>query len=232
MRLVAIHQPHYLPWLRYFEKIARADVFIVLDNIQFNKNGWQNRNRVKTAQGAQLLSVPVGHGHTQQLDEVRIAGDGRWARKHARTLTQAYAKAPYFETHWPRFEAVYQTPWDSLNTLNRRMLEMQLDAARIDTQIVYASDLAVPGEATERLINLVRAVDGDHYYSGAYALQVYLDADALAGAGIGLVLQEWHTPPYPQLHGEFVPDLAFADLLFNTGPGALDILRQGGRWAA
>ena len=221
---VGIHQLHYLPWLRYFEKIARCDVFIVLDNIQFNKNGWQNRNKVKTAAGPTLLTVPVYDKYAQTLEAVTINNSVAWNRKHARTIQQAYAKAPFLAQHAPFLQDTYSHPWERLNDLNRYMLDYFVCALGITTRIVYASELQVPGVATERLINLIKAVDGTHYYSGAYALDAYLDATQLADAGLALVLQEWHAPTYSQLNGAFVPDLSVIDLLLNCGPMSLRVL--------
>ncbi len=225
--LVGIHQLHYLPWLRYFEKIARADVFIVLDNIQYNKNGWQNRNRIKTAQGGTVLTVPVLDRFAQPLDAVAIDTRQRWQRKHWRTLQQAYARAPYFADLAPFLELVYARDWTHLNDLNRHMLAWYLEILGIETRVVYASELDVPGVATERLVNLIRAVGGTHYYSGAYALDAYLDAEALQDAGIALTLQEWKAPIYPQLHGGFVSDLSVVDVMMNCGPDALATILRG-----
>lgn len=216
--LVAIHQLHYLPWLRYFEKIARADVFVVLDDIQYNKNGWQNRNKVKGSTGEVLLTVPVHAAFQARLDEVTVDNRHNWRKKHWRTIEQCYAKAPFFEPYAPALKAFYTQEWGRLNELNRRMLTFFLDALGIRTPVRYSSELAVPGEATERLVNLVRAVGGDAYYSGAYALDVYLDAAMMKAAGIRLELQHWRAPVYPQRHGEFLPDLSIADLLMNCGP--------------
>lgn len=222
--LVGIHQLHYLPWLRYVEKIAHCDVFVVLDNIQFNKNGWQNRNRLKTASGQTLLTVPVHARAGQTLDQVRIADNNGWKQKHWRTLEQNYKKAPCFNQYAPFFEEIYDTDWTHLNDLNRKMLEYFITALGIDTRIVHASSLNVPGDATERLLNIIRAVDGDTYYSGAFALDAYLDSELLDSAGIKLELQNWSAPRYPQLHGDFIPDLSVLDLLMNCGPGALQHL--------
>jgi hypothetical protein len=222
--LAGIHQLHYLPWLRYFEKIARSDVFIVLDNIQFNKNGWQNRNRIKSAQGGQLLTVPVIEKFGQRLDEVRINNRVNWRRKHWRSLAQNYGKAPYFDMYAPFLEAVYAREWERLNDLNLHMLRYFIGALGIGTPVRLASEMDAPGEATERLVNLIRAAGCDAYYSGAYALEVYLDAAMLCDAGIRLELQQWRAPVYPQRCGAFIPGLSIIDLLMNCGPDALSIL--------
>ncbi|MBI1318899.1 MAG: hypothetical protein GC168_08110 [Candidatus Hydrogenedens sp.] len=224
--LAGIHQLHYLPWLRYFEKIARADVFIVLDDIQFTKNDWQNRNRIKAKGGPVVLTLPIQQKYQQRLDQCHLDNRLPWRRKHWESLRQAYGKTPYFDRYAPALEGFYAREWDHMNALNRAMLDYFLQALGITTEIVYASELKVPGSATERLIGLMKAVGADEYYSGAYALEVYLDADALELAGIGLQLQEWTAPVYPQLHGDFVKDLAIVDLLFNCGPDSLRVLLE------
>jgi len=226
--LVGIHQPHYLPWLRYFEKIARADVFIVLDTIQYSKNGWQNRNRIRTADGSTLLTVPVHARLGQTLDTIEIDNGARWRTKHWATIRQQYARAPYWKRYATDLEEAYARDWRTLNELNDFMLGRFLRMLGIDTRIEYASRLDAPGTATQRLINLVKAVDGTAYYSGAYALEVYLDAGELEAASIDLVLQQWQSPVYPQVHGgEFVPDLSIVDLLMNCGPESREILLRG-----
>ena len=225
--LAGIHQLHYLPWLRYFEKIARSDVFIVLDTIQYNKNGWQNRNRVKTLAGATLLTVPVHASSGICLSQVCIDGTSRWAGKHWATIQQSYCRCPFFVDHAAFLEDVYSRPWSHLNALNRHMLTYLLDALGIPTRICYASELQVPGDATERLANLIKAAGADRYYTGAYALEQYLDANLLAEAGIELEIQQWTAPVYPQAHGTFVPDLAIIDLLMNCGPASLGVLQSG-----
>lgn len=222
--LVGIHQPHYLPWLRYFEKIARCDVFIVLDDAQFTKNDWQNRNRIKSAAGETILTVPVVHEHGQRLDEVRILNDSPWMRKHWQTIRQSYARARYFPWCAHVIEDCYATSWDLLNALNGAMLECFVRMLGIRTPLVYASALGVGGAASVRLAGLVRAAGGTAYYCGAHAAQTYLDRRLFDKAGIEIVLQQWHAPVYPQLHGEFVPDLSIVDLLMNCGPDSLNIL--------
>lgn len=226
--LVGIHQPHYLPWLRYFEKIDACDVFILLDTVQFTKNGWQNRNKIKTAQGDLVLTVPVHANSDTTIAEVAIDTQRRWQRRHQRAIEQNYKRAPYFEWTMDTIDAFYLRPFESLAELNREMLWAWMDLLGIDTPIHVASELNVDGTATERLVNLVRAVGGDAYYSGAHALDVYLDAQVVTNAGIGLQLQQWTAPEYPQLHREFIPDLSILDLVMNVGPDALAVIRSGG----
>ena len=109
--ILAIHQLHYLPWLRYFHKIASADVFVVLDNIQFNKNGWQNRNKIKTDQGELILTVPVLHKMGQSLAEVEIDNKQPWRRKHWGAISNHYRKATFFKEHEPFLRGIYEKDW-------------------------------------------------------------------------------------------------------------------------
>lgn len=226
--LVGIHQPHYLPWPRYFEKVARSDVFIVLDNIQFSKNGWQNRNRIKTSAGSRTLTVPVVQRCGQNLSDTLIDNTQAWRKKHLASIQQAYAHAPCFSLYRNFLTDLYGREWELLNVLNRSMFEYFLAELGIATRIAYASELNVSGEATERLINLVKAVGGDTYYSGAYALDAYLSESQLQEAGIALRLQQWTPRVYSQLHGDFVPELATLDLMMNCGRDALDLILEGG----
>ncbi len=228
--LVAIHQPHYLPWLRYFEKLARADVFIVLDDVQYEKNGYQNRNRIKTPQGDQLLTVPVQRPTQAPIREVRVDDRSGWREKHRRAIEQSYARAPYFAEYWPRLRPFYEAECERLGELNSGMLRTLAEILGVSTRLVWSSEIPTKGQSTERLAELCLAVEGDAYLSGAYAVQAYLDPDVLANAGIRLLFQEWRAPEYSQLYPKvgFVRDLSILDLLFNEGPASLSILLNAG----
>jgi hypothetical protein len=229
--LVAIHQPHYMPWLRYFEKIGRSEVFIVLDDVQYEKNGFQNRNKIKTAQGWTYLTVPVQRPTQRPISEIEIDNRANWREKHLRTLELSYRRAPFFKTYWEDLAGIYSRDWTHLAALNRAMLELFVRQLGIHTRLCYSSEIPTTGQSTDRLAELCRAVGGDAYLSGAYAVNAYLDPEVLRAAGIELVFQEWSAPVYPQLFPEvpFIPDLAIVDLLFNVGPDALDLLMNSGR---
>jgi hypothetical protein len=226
--ILSAHQLHYLPWLRYFHKIALSDVFVVMDNIQFNKNGWQNRNKIKHANGWMYLTVPVLHKFQQRIDEVKIDVSQKWRQKHWGALTLNYGKARFFNEYKPFFEGIYQQKWENLNAINYEMLEFYLRSLNIQTRIVKSSDLNVEGTDSTRLVSICKKLGADTYLSGAYAAGVYLDEQVFNDAGISVSLQEWHCPEYPQQYPKagFVPDLSIVDLLFNCGPASRDILLQ------
>ena len=116
--LIAIHQSHYLPWLGYIDKIDRADRFVVLDDVQFEKNDWQNRNRILSPQGWQWLTVPIIHKFGQRINDVKICSHSNWQKKHLHALSTNYSKADYFKKYWPIFKEIYSKKWKMLCNLN------------------------------------------------------------------------------------------------------------------
>jgi len=225
---VAIHQPQYLPWLGYFDKIDQADCFVLLDDVQFKKNEWQNRNKIKTAAGWQWLTVPVLHRFPQRICEVRINRTDPWSRKHLQALTSNYSSAPFFDLHRPFFEEIYGREWTLLVDLNVAAITYLAEALGIRTKLVMASSLPVPAEleATERLVAICQAVGANTYLSGVGGRE-YLDLAPFEEAGIGVLFQVFQIRPYPQRFGAFVADLSIVDLLFNCNEQSLQIIRQG-----
>ncbi|MFB3143731.1 MAG: WbqC family protein [Candidatus Methylomirabilales bacterium] len=225
---VAVHQPQYLPWLGYFDKIDQVDCFVLLDDVQFKKNEWQNRNRIKTAAGWQWLTVPVLHRSFQRISEVRINPTVPWARKHLQALISNYTSAPFFDLHRPFFDDIYARAWGALLDLNMVTITYLVEALRIRTKLVMASSLPLPAEleATERLVAICQALEADTYLSGAGG-RGYLDLTRFEEAGIRVLFQAFQTRPYPQRFEAFVPDLSVVDLLFNCNGDSLHILQQG-----
>ncbi len=226
--LAAIHQLHYLPWLRYMEKLARADVFIVLDDVQYTKNGFQNRNKIKHAGGWMYLTVPVRASFGQTIREVAVAGN-TWGPAHWRAIETNYRKAPHYLAHAAPLADICRRSWERLAEVSWELLAYFRHALEIPTPVVRASELGVMSTSTTRLIELCQAVGADRYYSGSHAAEAYLDQRAMEEAGIGVVLQEWVCPTYHQCFPEvgFLPDLSVLDLLLNEGPHARQVLLHG-----
>jgi len=229
-RAVAIHQPHYLPWLGYLAKLDRADCFVFLDTVQFEKNGWQNRNKIKAPQGAQWLTVPVRHRFGQSLAEVAIAPGEDWGRKHRQALATCYGRAPHFAEAWPALEALYAARWDRLADLAVASVERLARLLGIHRATARASALGpLPDEPTDRLVAICQQLRADTYLAGASG-PTYMDMAAFARAGIRVLVQEYHHPEYPQRYGPFIPNLAAIDLVCNVGPEGLAVLRRGAGW--
>ena len=227
---VAIHQPHYLPWLGYFAKMDEADVFIFLDTVQFEKHGWQNRNRIKTSQGWQWLTVPVSARFPALLSEVAVDNGQGWARKHVQALHTHYAKAPAFQQEFDGLAEVLGRPWDALVELNCSLTLYLASRLGLDKKIVRASTLPARDTPTDRLMDLCRAVGGTVYLAGNDGTR-YMDLERCAAAGIEVWRQEYRHPLYRQLYGDFIPSMAVVDLLFNEGDASLAVLRSGHGWS-
>ncbi len=222
---VAIHQPQFMPWLGYLDKIDRADLFVLLETVQFKKNEWQNRNRIRTAQGWQWLTVPVLHDFGQRLNEVRINSSVNWQAKHARTLEMHYGRAPYAPQFLPQLLRLYEQPWDRLVDLTVACLKWLLDAFDIRTPLRMASGMQVRDEPTDRLIDICRAVGATRYLVGAGA-HGYLDTARFEAAGIQIEQQEFKHPVYAQCYDPFLPGMAAIDLLLTSGREGVHYLRQ------
>lgn len=225
---VAILQPSYLPWLGYFDQIHRADVFVFYDDVQYDKHGWRNRNRIKTPQGPHWLTVPVlltGH-FGQKIREVRIDPTQPWKKKHRRSLHQAYESAPYYPDLSAFLDEMYEREWDRLTDLVVWGIRGLCDRLGIDTQLAFSSDLGLKGERTERLVNICRHFAADEYLTGD-AAEDYLEEERFREAGIRITYQRYAHPTYPQGHGEFLSHLSIVDLFVYAGPRSLSILSGG-----
>ena len=224
MTIVAILQPSYLPWLGFFDQVRAVDIFVYYDSVQFDKNGWRNRNKIKTASGAEWLTVPVKRAHhsIQAIQDTEIAIEHGWGRKHLKTLIEAYAKAPYRDLYLPSLQDIickkHTKLVDLIYELNTKIFEW----LEIDTKIVRSSDLVAEGDRNERLINICRQIGATNYFSGNSAHN-YLDTPSFSAAGIQVTWQEYSHPIYRQLHGEFLSHLSIVDLLFNEGPRSKEI---------
>jgi hypothetical protein len=228
---LVVLQPGYLPWLGFFEQMLRADVFVYYDDVQFDKHGWRNRNRIKAPSGEpHWLTVPVRHaglGWPRILD-VAIDQRSAWARKHLGTLRQFYAAAPYVERYLPALAETLERPWERLIDLDLALTGLVCEWLGIRRPVHRSSVLPVEGTRSERLLGLCRHFGAARYLSGS-AARTYLDVELFAQHGISVEWQEYRHPVYPQQHGAFVPYLSVVDLLLNCGEGSAGILAGGGQ---
>jgi len=225
--LVTIHQPNYLPWPGFFNKWMQSDAFVILDTVQFHKNDWQNRNRIKTANGALWLSVPVHFCFPDPICKVQVA-NMRWAKKQLASIKQSYAKAPFFAAYWPEIEAVLSASWQYLRDMNVALIKLIGPMLGCKAPLYLASELPVTEcDPTMRLIKLCKALQADAYLSGSEGRN-YLVQEQFQRHDVALWFQQVTPPLYPQLHGDFIACLSVLDLLFNVGDEAGEIVRQMG----
>lgn len=225
----AIMQPTFLPWCGYFALMASVDLFVFLDDVQFDKRSWQQRNRIKTANGVIWLTVPVltKGRRDQTILEAQIQPDAKFPDTLWRTLELAFAKAPYADRYLPALHDILTAHTTHIGALNRAIITWMADELRIRTPTVCASDTPVSSAKADRLVDLCRAQGVTEYISPPGS-KAYLDEnEAFEKAGIGLDYFEYAHPEYAQLYGAFEPHMSALDLLVNEGSEASRILRSG-----
>ncbi|MCU1245398.1 MAG: uncharacterized protein JWN02_1308 [Acidobacteria bacterium] len=221
MRCVIL-QPSYIPWRGYFDLIRRADVFVFYDDVQYDKRGWRNRNRVKTPLGSRWLTIPVrSKGNTSQALSIKDIpmSHPEWSIEHRQTLTRLYGSAPHFDASF--LEELYADPPELLADFTIRSTQTIARRLGIEqTRFLRSSELAgIEGRRTDRLIAILQRLGATHYLSGPSAKD-YVEAEKFEEAGIVLEWMTYDYPDYPQLHPPFDPFVTVLDLLFMTGPDA------------
>ena len=222
---IVILQPSYLPWIGYFEQMARADQFVFLDDVQYTRRDWRNRNKIRTNEGWAWLTVPVKQKnlYTQLLKETRIDNSTNWNKKHCSAIRFNYSNAPFFENYYPYFDSIYQKQWDFLLDLCCETTEYFKEALNITTQTFRSSDFSVDGTKADRILNLCKKMRATHYLTGGLA-QGYLSEKNFSKKGVKLEYQKYDHPIYAQQYSGFIPNLSLVDLLFNAGDKSLDVL--------
>lgn len=213
-----ILQPSYIPWRGYFDLIHRADVFVFLDDVQYTKRDWRNRNIIKGRHGLQWLTVPVlTSGRREQLiKDVEIDNTIGWKKSHLSTIRHCYGHARYYDAYAGLIEARFAEPWRSLCDLDIDLTRCIAALLGIDTKYVRSSELSAAGTGADRLINICQEIGITTYISGPSA-KAYIAPGMFEGAGIELVYHTYEYPEYPQPHGSFAPNVTILDLLFNCG---------------
>jgi len=189
-----------------------------LDDVQYKKNDWQNRNRIKTAQGWQWLTVPVRYCFPQKINEVTINNAVKWKHKHLQTLVTNYNRAPFYQEFAKCFEQIYSQNWEFLADLNIALIERLKTAFGLSHSLsVKSSEFRLRQDPTDRLIDICKELKAETYLSGQDGVK-YMDLDRFKQSGIQVVVQEFTHPVYPQLFNDFQTHLSAVDLLFNCGP--------------
>ncbi|HIE29513.1 TPA: hypothetical protein EYP66_19765 [Candidatus Poribacteria bacterium] len=225
--ILSVHQPQYLPWLGYFHKIDQSDLFVFLDNVQYKKREFQNRNKIKTADGWMWLTVPVlTKGHFQQcINQTLIDNSHPWQTKHFKSIQKCYSKAPFFFDYYDAFEKVYAQKWERLDLLNMHIVKFLMDFLEIKTPCFLESELDVNARGTERIIEICKRLKATVYLSGAGG-KAYMNEERFEEEGIKLRYQNFTHPVYSQLYGDFQPYMSVIDLLFNHGNESMEIIRN------
>ena len=233
---VAIHQPHFLPWLGYLDRMMQADLFIILDHVQFERRNYQNRTQIRVEDEARWFTVPVVQlSQKERIIDKRVDNPPEptarwWGPNSFQTLRFGYRKAPYFERYAPAIKTILETRWDRLADLNKATLDFMREAFDIDTPIARSSELNVEGQRSGLLLNLCKAVGADTFLGGMGGSRTYLELEAFEKAGVKVEWQQFEHPRYVQCGSTtFIPGLTALDALFNCGPDAPALLPRKGK---
>ena len=228
--IVAIHQPHFLPWLGYLHRMAQADLFVLLDHVQFERRNYQNRTMIRMNGEPRWLTVPVLQRSQKEriLDKEvdnRPDGSKAWGASHFATLRHAYGRAPFFAEYAGAFEALFARPWQRLVDLDQASLDLLREAFGIRTALARSSELAVEGARGDLILSICRAVGARTLLAGLGGSRGYLDTQAFARAGMEIRYHDFVHPEYPQCGAApFSRGLSAIDLLFNAGPASRELL--------
>jgi hypothetical protein len=224
--IVTIHQPNHLPYLGFFDKMASSDVFVLYDNAQYASydEAFQNRNKIRTAQGWIWLTVPVSAKFGTLIKDVKIA-DNHWHKKHWKSIEMSYSKAPYFNQYKDIFKEIYEKDWTNLADLNIALITALRDAFGIRTKLVRCSEIIpeLDAKATEALVKICKSLNATKYISGKDG-ETYLKLEEFSKENIEVEFQHYKHPTYRQVYYGFQPYMCALDLLFNEGPKSLEIL--------
>lgn len=219
MKIATAHQPAYLPWLGYFHKAALADTFVLLDSVQFEKNSFTNRNKIKTSNGPAWLTIPVemrDHLH-KNINEIKVDSKQNWKVKHWNSLVLNYKKTPYFTLYADLLNEHYKKESDLLIDYIQPLTDFFFNELNINNEKVKLSELGIDSAKQDLIIDICKKTKADAFVFGAMGKN-YADEALFRQNNIRIYFQEYSHPSYPQVWGEFAPYMCILDALFMLGP--------------
>ena len=215
---ISVHQPQYLPWLGYFDKIRKSDLFVFLDNVQYKKREFQNRNKIRTKEGWMWLTVPVitKEKYLQKISEVETDHTAGWTDEHLKGIEFNYTKSGFFHDYHGTFKDIYSQKWPKLIDINLSITNILLRIFGIKTPVEFESKLSVDTTSSQRIVDICKKLNADTYLSGAGAKD-YLDVELFKANNIKIEWQDFMHPEYKQTFEGFQPYMSIIDYLFNCG---------------
>lgn len=217
---ITIHQPNYLPYLGFFDKMRDADIFVIYDDAQFNKEDFQHRNKIRIFHGWKWLTVPV-EKKLIPIKEIKIRNELtnkglKWSDAQFKEIRDSYLDTPHYKRYENELEEIYMKSYDKLIDLNLELIYFLMDAFKIHTKLVFSSELGFTSRSTQRLVEIVESLGGDTYLSGSFGKD-YLDFSQFKEKNIKLEFQDFNHPVYKQNYDGFIPNMSSIDALFNIG---------------
>jgi hypothetical protein len=225
--IIFVHQPEYIPWLGFFDKLSRCDTFVIYDDAQFQHGGFHNRNKIRTAHGWEWLTVPIMHGHPQTIKGVKIAGSD-WKQKQLSVIKHNYEKTPYFTEYFPMIKEALTFKHELLIGLNLHLIKNIAQILGIKANMVRSSEFPYCGkEKNEKLVSMCKFLGADTYLSGSGG-KAYVEESLFNEAKIQVNWHSYEHPTYKQHFPDFQPNMSIIDLLFNMGSESKNIILKGG----
>lgn len=227
--IVSIMQPGYLPWLGFFELMERSDIFVIYDDVDYDKGSWRNRNKIRTPEGSSWITVPVctKKKFGQKIKDVLINNNTKWREKHIKSIVQNYNKTPFFDEYISFFEQVYTKHWDKLIELDLAIIDYLVKILSINTKMLRSSQLEdITGSKTDRLVSICKQLKAERYISPNGAMS-YLQTDKFHAENIDVRFQNYEHPVYSQAFKGFISNLSVIDLIFNCGDGSYEVIMSG-----
>ena len=225
MKIVSIRQPGYFPYIGFFKKIESADVFIFLDDVQYTRSDFDNRNQIRTHEGSMWLTVPILGKSGTLLNQVEIDYSKDWIYKHKTAIEYNYKKAPFFDLYWKDIKIILDKQWKKLIDLNMEIINYFIKKLNISTKVVFSSELEINKMGSEKLLEICKQVDADTYLSGEFGKN-YLDLKLFEKENIRVMFEDFKHPKYNQMFKEFIPNMSIIDLCFNEGSNANEIIKN------
>ena len=226
--IVSGHQPNYLPWLGFFDKMQRSNLFIIEDNVQFENRGFTNRVQIKQQSEPRWLTVPVEGGNKKKaINEIKISRKGEldWARRHWLSIKYHYSKAPFWDTYSSFFEDAYKRSWERLIDLNLHLINGLKSFFGIETPLIFASKLKAKGHKSDLILTQCKILNTPVFLAGAGSRD-YIDVESFKEQNVTLLFQEFKHPIYKQVHGQFIPKLSAIDFLFCCGGNSFSLISE------
>ena len=225
MKLISIRQPGYFPYLGFFKKIESTDIFVFLDDVQYTRSDWDNRNKIKTSDGSMWLTIPILNKSKEFLNEVKIDNTQNWSYKHKSAIKFNYENAPFFDLYWRDIESILDKKHTKLFELNMELINYFKSVLQINTEIVFSSNLDIKSTGSQKLYEICKELKADTYLSGELG-QNYLDLEIFKNNNIKIIFEKFQHPTYSQINSNFLPNMSIMDLLFNEGNNSIDILKK------
>jgi len=226
MKNVMIRQPGYMPNLGFFKKIQSSDIFVFLDDVQFSKDSFDNRNKIKTISDFDWITVPLQRPvYGKKLNQILISDSTNWIKKHSDLIYENYKSAPFFSSYWYEIKQILDRKFNSLIELNLNLINYFLKILEIPNETIKSSELKTSKTKTERLIEICKLLNASCYISGKGGKN-YIDETLFQKSNIDLTYENFIHPQYSQLHGNFIENLSIIDLILNEGPNSSKILKN------